>query len=60
MDFSGDANHMFAIHNMVQCGMKYDKLPGTTIMMFCCCSGDDDAFLPGEWFGPSTAALVLR
>ena len=33
--------HLYAIHHMVQCGIKYDKLPG-------------------EWFGPSTAALVLR
>lgn len=32
---------MYSIHNMIQCGMKYDKLPG-------------------EWYGPSTAAFVLR
>jgi Peptidase family C54 len=33
--------HVYSIHHLVQCGMKYDRLPG-------------------EWFGPSTAALVLR
>ena len=33
--------HIYSIHHLVQCGMRYDKLPG-------------------EWFGPSTAALVLR
>lgn len=33
--------HFFALHHMVQCGIKYNKLPG-------------------EWFGPSTVALVLR
>ena len=33
--------HVYSIHHLVQCGMRYDKLPG-------------------EWFGPSTAALVLR
>jgi len=33
--------HVYAIHHLAQCGIKYDKLPG-------------------EWFGPSTAALVLR
>ena len=41
LDFVGSPQHMFGIHNLVQCGVKYDKLPG-------------------EWFGPSTAALVLR
>lgn len=40
MDYPGPP-HIYAIHHMVQCGIKYDKLPG-------------------EWFGPSTAALVLR
>ena len=39
-DFPG-LPHVYSIHHMVQCGMKYDKLPG-------------------EWYGPSTAALVLR
>jgi Peptidase family C54 len=39
-DYPG-APHMYSIHHLVQCGMRYDKLPG-------------------EWFGPSTAALVLR
>ena len=39
-DFPGPP-HMYSIHHLVQCGMRYDKLPG-------------------EWFGPSTAALVLR
>eukprot|EP01038_Epipyxis_sp_PR26KG_P007277 gene7277-9919_t len=33
--------HVYALHHLVQCGMKYDKLPG-------------------EWYAPSTAALVLR
>lgn len=33
--------HIYALHHLIQCGMKYDKLPG-------------------EWYGPSTAALVLR
>lgn len=32
---------IYSIHNMVQLGMNYDKLPG-------------------EWYGPSTAAYVLR
>jgi cysteine protease ATG4 len=32
---------LFSIHNMVQVGMGYDKLPG-------------------EWYGPSTSAYVLR
>jgi cysteine protease ATG4 len=32
---------IYSIHNMVQIGMTYDKLPG-------------------EWYGPSTAAYVLR
>ena len=39
-DFPGPP-HVYSIHHLVQCGMRYDKLPG-------------------EWFGPSTAALVLR
>lgn len=39
-DYPG-APHIYSIHHLVQCGMRYDKLPG-------------------EWFGPSTAALVLR
>lgn len=39
-DFPGK-DHIYSIHNMIQCGMKYDKLPG-------------------EWYGPSAAALVLR
>ena len=39
-DFPG-APQIYSIHHLVQCGMRYDKLPG-------------------EWFGPSTAALVLR
>ena len=39
-DFPG-LPHVYSIHHMVQCGMKYDKLPG-------------------EWYGPSTAAHVLR
>lgn len=29
MDFAGDPQHMYALHNMVQGGIKYDKLPGT-------------------------------
>lgn len=33
--------HFYGIHHLVQCGIKYSKLPG-------------------EWFGPSTAAHVLR
>eukprot|EP01035_Chromulina_nebulosa_P018900 gene18900-24700_t len=33
--------HFYSIHHLVQCGVKYGKLPG-------------------EWFGPSTIALVLR
>lgn len=40
-DHPGDAAYMYALHNMVMGGIKYDKLPG-------------------EWFGPSTAALVMR
>lgn len=32
---------LFSIHNMVQLGQQYDKLPG-------------------EWYGPGTASLVLR
>lgn len=39
-DFPG-LPYVYSIHNMIQCGMKYDKLPG-------------------EWYGPSTAAFVLR
>jgi len=33
--------HIFSLQHLLQCGMKYDKLPG-------------------EWFGPSTAAQVFR
>lgn len=33
--------HYYSIHHLVQCGLRYDKLPG-------------------EWFGPSTAALALK
>lgn len=32
---------IYSIHNMVQLGMNYDKLPG-------------------DWYGPSTAAYVMR
>ena len=32
---------LYSLHNMVQIGMNYDKLPG-------------------EWYGPSTSAYVLR
>jgi hypothetical protein len=28
LDFAGDPCHMYGIHNLVQSGMKYDKLPG--------------------------------
>ena len=41
MDVIGDSKHLYSLQNIVQCGVKYDKLPG-------------------EWFGPSTASLVLR
>ncbi|EKU22675.1 cysteine protease family, partial [Nannochloropsis gaditana CCMP526] len=34
-------NHVFSVHNMVQIGMSYDKLPG-------------------EWYGPTTVAYILR
>eukprot|EP01035_Chromulina_nebulosa_P028014 gene28014-36912_t len=33
--------HIYSLQHLLQCGMKYDKLPG-------------------EWYGPSTAAHVLR
>jgi cysteine protease ATG4 len=41
MDHPGHTEHLYSIHNIVQAGLKYDKLPG-------------------EWFGPSTAALSFR
>ena len=34
MDYSGDSKHMFALHNLVQCGIKYDKLPGKNRFIF--------------------------
>eukprot|EP01041_Mallomonas_annulata_P003455 gene3455-6876_t len=39
-DYPGPPS-VYSIHHLVQCGMRYDKLPG-------------------EWYGPSTAAFVLR
>ena len=39
-DYPG-VEHYYSIHHLIQCGMRYDMLPG-------------------EWFGPNTAALVLK
>ena len=62
LDFNGDVAHMYSLQNMVQCGIKYDKLPGTDISSVTASSLILRCVIvySGEWFGPSTVALVLR
>jgi predicted phosphohydrolase len=61
LDVPGDAAWLFAIHNIVQAGIQYDKLPGKHMFIRLQTRFWQSSFVfAGEWFGPSTAALAMR